>query len=187
MKWFMANVEDVTSDPAQSGSVKIKIQGYQDKISEFRHAKPMFDVSNPINKKVGSSPTGLLKGSQVIGFFADDEGQVPIILGSIGSESGKKSQSESRSNIPNYSDGDSPLYSKDEKNSEGKSLGGKDVRYIHPSGNDYTDPAKGKLDSKSMILYAHNESPNIDKNPTITNLPEGIFSGSGSIGQSEVS
>lgn len=183
-KWFIANVEDPASDPAQSGSVKIKIEGYQDKITEFRHAKPIFNVTNPMHKKIGGNVTGLLKGSKVVGFYMDDEGQIPVIFGSFGAESGNNSNS--KTNVQNYPEGDTPPQHKDEKNSEGIALGGRDVRYIHPSGDDYLDPSKGNHDSKSVIKYAHMESPNIDKKPTITNLPDGIESGSGSIGQSEV-
>jgi len=87
---FFAEVVDVKNDETQSGKVKIRIIGDQDDKSgipdsKLRWAEPMFPVSNPIHKKVGSAPTGLTKGSKVYGFFADQDRQIPYIIGSVGS------------------------------------------------------------------------------------------------------
>jgi hypothetical protein len=156
MKWFIAQVVDPASDPAQAGSVKIRIQGHQDNISDdnLRNAKPMFDVTNPIDKKVGGPVTGLMKGSQVIGFFMDGEtGQVPVIMGSIGSEGEKPENGK-----VDYTKGDTPVAHKEKQNKRGEKLGGGDYRLI--PGDDRLDPKSSKLDSKSILKYAKDEAKN---------------------------
>lgn len=179
-KWFIANVEDPSSDPAQSGSVKINIEGYQGSTQEFRHAKPMFGVNNPINDKVGGPVTGLTKGSRVICAYLDQEGQVPIIIGTIGAES-KKDKNGNK----DYTGGDTPPSHKDEQNKEGEKLGGGDYRYIPPEDGDYLDTEKGKIDNKNILEYANTEAKNATNSSTWTNIPCKMSNSGGSIGQCE--
>lgn len=87
---FLAEVVDVKNDETRSGKVKIRLIGDQDDKSaipddKLRWATPVMPVTNPIHSKVGSAPTGLMKGSKVYGFFMDQDRQIPYILGSVGS------------------------------------------------------------------------------------------------------
>lgn len=86
---FFAEVVDV-NDPEHGGRVKIRVFGDQDDKSnipddKLRWARPVFPITNPIKSKVGTPVTGLMKGSRVWGFYADQDKQIPYVMGSIGS------------------------------------------------------------------------------------------------------
>lgn len=154
MKMFIAEVVDPASDKSQRGDVKIRVPGSQDKIADtdLRQAQMMFPSTNPINSKVGGPVTGIQKGSMVIGLYLDD-GQIPIILGTLGS-SGKWGENPT----PDYTKGDTPTASKDKTNGEGERLGGGDFRLI--PGADRLDPTAAKVDTKSILIYAKDEAVN---------------------------
>lgn len=157
MKWFVAEVTDPASDESQSGSVKIRIDGHQDKLGDdkLREAKPMFNVNNPLHNKIGGPVTGLMKGSRVVGFFLDgDRGQMPMLIGAFGSE-GKRDKDGGQIKYP---EGDTPVATKEPKNKKGEALGGADKRLI--PADDRTDPEKAKIDTKSILKFAEVEAPN---------------------------
>lgn len=88
--WFIGVVE-ARSDPSQMGRVKVRVMGYhtpRKDILPTEHlpwAVPVQPTTSSLMNGIGESPTGLVEGSIVMGFFADGEdGQQPIILGSIG-------------------------------------------------------------------------------------------------------
>lgn len=86
--YFIAEVIDV-NDPEQVGRVKVRVKGRQDNTSEIpdhdlRWARCIFPVSNPSHGGVGGPHTGLLKGSIIMGFYADQDGQIPLVMGSLG-------------------------------------------------------------------------------------------------------
>ncbi len=156
MKWFIAEVVDPASDPQQSGSVKIRIQGHQDDIPDdkLRNAKPVFDVTNPISGKKGGPVTGVLKGSQVCGFFLDEECQIPVFFGTIGSE-GKRDGPGGKLDATK---GDTPVAIKDKQNSQGEEQGGGDKRWIAGEGDKRLDSDGGSLDTKPIRKYAEEEA-----------------------------
>ena len=87
--WWFGVVEDI-NDPVQLGRVRVRCIGWhtddKDKIptESLPWAIPMFDNQSASKKGVGDSPTGLLVGSWVLGFFIDgSRAQEPAILGSI--------------------------------------------------------------------------------------------------------
>ena len=87
--WWFGIVEDI-NDPVQLGRVRVRCIGWhtddKDKIptDSLPWAIPMFDVQSASTKGVGTSPTGLLVGSWVLGFFIDgNRAQEPAILASI--------------------------------------------------------------------------------------------------------
>jgi len=156
MRWFICEVTDPAGDKSESGSVYARINGHQDQVSdkELRLMKPMFPVNNPINNKVGGPVTGLQKGSRCIGVFLDGPGeQIPMLIGTIGSEAKKGS----KDGKPDYTKGDSPVVGKTDGNT---TTGGRDVRL--KSGPDPLDGNTATLDDKSIIKYAKIEA----KNPT---------------------
>ena len=93
MFWFTGVVED-REDPLQMGRVRVRIFGLHTddttKISilDLPWANVMMPVNSASVSGVGMTPTGLVEGSWVVGFFADGENaQDPIIMGSLPSKS----------------------------------------------------------------------------------------------------
>jgi hypothetical protein len=87
--WFIGVVED-RDDPVQLGRVRVRCFGWHtdDKGQIPTEMLPWAIPVNPIQSAsvsgVGMSPTGLVEGSWVVGFFVDGErAQEPMILGSI--------------------------------------------------------------------------------------------------------
>jgi hypothetical protein len=89
MNWFSGVVED-RFDPQELGRVRVRIFGlHTDDVSKIpTNTLPWAHVMMPPTSAsisgVGLSPTGLVEGSWVVGFFADGENcQDPIVMGSI--------------------------------------------------------------------------------------------------------
>jgi len=87
--WFIGVVEDI-NDPVQLGRVRVRCYGWHtdDKGQIPTEALPWAMPVNPVTSAsvsgVGETPTGLVQGSWVIGFFIDGEkAQEPAILGSL--------------------------------------------------------------------------------------------------------
>lgn len=92
--WFTGIVEDV-NDPSQQGRVRVRCMNYHNaNIGELPTEKlPWATCIMPVTSAgvsgIGASPTGLVPGSWVLGFFRDeDDLQDPIIIGSISTEKG---------------------------------------------------------------------------------------------------
>lgn len=88
--WWHGVVEDV-SDPFRLGRCRVRVFGYHtDDIvelptSDLPWAYPMQPITSAALSGIGTSPTGLLVGSHVFGFFRDGEdAQEPVIIGSFG-------------------------------------------------------------------------------------------------------
>lgn len=81
----MGIVEDI-NDPKKLGRVKVRmINEYSDKVDveDIPWAMSMTPVTSASFLGIGVSPTGLQKGSRVVGFFMDGESKTkPIIMGS---------------------------------------------------------------------------------------------------------
>lgn len=89
MNWWTGVVED-RLDPQELGRVRVRIFGHHtDNIDKIRlgdlpWAHVMMPTTSASISGLGWSPTGLVEGSWVVGFFADGENcQDPIVLGSI--------------------------------------------------------------------------------------------------------
>lgn len=89
MFWFTGVIED-RMDPLELGRVKVRIFGlHTDDVSKIStNDLPWSHVMMPVHSAsisgVGITPTGLVEGSWVVGFFADGESaQDPIIMGSL--------------------------------------------------------------------------------------------------------
>lgn len=87
--WWVGVVES-RHDPAKLGRVQVRIFGYHthDKselpTSDLPWAMIMMPSNSASNSGIGFSPTGLLEGSWVIGFFLDgNRAQEPLVMGSI--------------------------------------------------------------------------------------------------------
>ena len=111
--WWVGVVEDI-NDPSKLGRVRVRCFGYHtdDKgaipTSELPWAIPVNPVTGASTSGVGESPTGLVNGAWVIGFFIDgDRGQEPAILGSILSAPTNEANATLGFNDP---DGEFPRY-----------------------------------------------------------------------------
>lgn len=86
--WWFGIVED-RDDPQKLGRVKVRVHNFHgDKIktptADLQWAFIIMQPTSASYQKTGVSPTGLMVGSTVVGFFADGgEGQMPMILGSL--------------------------------------------------------------------------------------------------------
>lgn len=87
-RWFMGVVED-RQDPAQLGRVRVRAFGLH---TENKQAIPTEDLpwatcmhptTHGINSGVGQSPSFLVEGTWVVGFFLDPELQQPIVMGTM--------------------------------------------------------------------------------------------------------
>ena len=87
--WFQGVIED-HNDPEQLGRVKVRCLGIhtEDKetlpTDDLPWAMVMMPTTSASVSQIGNSPSGLLKGSWVMGFFRDgNECQEPVIMGSF--------------------------------------------------------------------------------------------------------
>ena len=87
--WFFGVVEDV-SDPLNIGRVRVRCYGWhsEDKVAlptiDLPWAQVMMPTTSSSAGGLGRSPTGLLPGASVVGFFMDGtRAQTPMIMGSF--------------------------------------------------------------------------------------------------------
>lgn len=88
--WFVGVVEDI-NDPLFLGRCRVRCYGlHSDSKSDIPTeslpwAHPIQPITSASMSGIGESPTGILPGSQVVGFFRDSKlCQQPILLGTIG-------------------------------------------------------------------------------------------------------
>ena len=114
--WFVGVVED-RDDPIQLGRVRVRCYGWH---TEDKHqiptghlpwAIPLQGITSAGTSGVGQSPTGLVEGSWVIGFFLDGKrAQEPVIMGSIASLMSEYGDPEKGFYDPNIRDEEDKLY-----------------------------------------------------------------------------
>jgi hypothetical protein len=82
---FIGIVEDI-KDPEQLGRARVRVINHHDdsvKTEELDWATPIIPNS-PAHQGVGTSPTGLVVGSMVVGFFLDGKTRaMPMIMGAF--------------------------------------------------------------------------------------------------------
>lgn len=89
VEWFVGVVEDI-SDPLKLGRIRIRSLGWhtENKTAIPTESLPWAMVSQPITSAassgIGHSPTGILPGTWVVGFFSDGgNGQQPVVTGTL--------------------------------------------------------------------------------------------------------
>ena len=87
-RWFMGVVEDRQA-PAQLGRVRVRAFGLH---TDNKQAIPTEDLpwatcmhptTHGINSGIGQSPSFLIEGTWVVGFFLDPELQQPVVMGTM--------------------------------------------------------------------------------------------------------
>ena len=105
--WFFGVVED-RKDPLKLGRVRVRCYSWHtdDKKKIPTEALPWAQCVQPVTSAatsgIGRSPTGLVEGSWVFGFFMDGEdAQKPMVLGSLAGIPTELSNKEKGFNSPN--------------------------------------------------------------------------------------
>lgn len=87
--WWQGIVEDV-DDPLKIGRCRVRIIGYHSPnksdipTSALPWSQPIQPITSASISGVGLSPTGVVPGSWVFGFFQDGKkGQIPVIFGTL--------------------------------------------------------------------------------------------------------
>jgi len=86
--WFTGVVED-RQDPLKVSRVRVRCVGYhtQDKTilptADLPWATVMMPVTSPSMGGLGNTPSFLVEGTWVVGFFRDPDMQEPIVMGSL--------------------------------------------------------------------------------------------------------
>ena len=86
--WFVGVVED-RNDPSALGRVRVRCLGYHSAdltelpTTDLPWAHVMHPVTDPCMHGMGNTPTFLVEGSHVVGFFRDPEKQQLVIMGSL--------------------------------------------------------------------------------------------------------
>ena len=98
MIWFIGVVED-RMDPNFLGRVRVRCFGFHNEntielpTEDLPWAMVMQPTTSGAQTEVGRSPTGLVDGSWVVGFFLDgEEAQQPLVIGSLGGYATKPGQ-----------------------------------------------------------------------------------------------
>jgi len=88
-KWWIGVVED-RNDPLKLGRCRVRVYGEHTKVKEemptnsLPWAQPLQSIQSAAMGDIGYSPTGLVEGTWVVGFWLDgSDMQKPIILGSL--------------------------------------------------------------------------------------------------------
>ena len=96
MIWFIGVVEDI-ADPDKVGRVRVRCLGYHTenkdtlKTKDLPWATLMQPITSAAMQGIGQSPTGMVQGTHVVGFFRDGtDAQDPIIMGTLGGGSGQE-------------------------------------------------------------------------------------------------
>ena len=86
--WFVGVVED-RNDPSALGRVRVRCLGYHTAdvtdlpTTDLPWAHVMHPVTDPCMHGMGNTPSFLVEGSYVVGFFRDPEKQQLVIMGSL--------------------------------------------------------------------------------------------------------
>ena len=114
--WFTGVVED-RSDPSELGRVKVRCLGYHTEslddlpTNDLPWAHVIHPVTDPSMQGLGNSPSFLVEGCWVVGFFLDArEKQQPIIMGTLPGIASTEADNTKGFNDPRGNDSPQVLY-----------------------------------------------------------------------------
>lgn len=150
--WWQGIVQDI-DDPEKIGRVKVRIFGYHTEevdIDLLPWASPLMPITSASIGGLGTSPTGVVTGAWVVGFFRDgSSAEDPIIFGTVPGKPQTKINTENAFSDP---DGLYPTENKDSLLPNGSVLGESDVNRLATGDNTsetIVQEKKDSLDSKS--------------------------------------
>jgi hypothetical protein len=93
---FVARVVSIL-DTEMAGRLQIRIYGIHDDETRVPDimlpwARCVFPVTNPVHQGVAGQSVGMVPNSIVVGYFADDDYQIPLVDGTIGMSDGLDSR-----------------------------------------------------------------------------------------------
>lgn len=137
--WFIGVVESI-DDPEMIGRVKVRVFGFHSenkdevKTEELPWATVMMPVTSASLSGKGCSPTGILNGTTVVGFFTDGEGhEMPVIMGTLPGRPTKESDDKKGFRDPS---GVYPNYEDEEQDTNRLARGDKQDKTIIKKRND---------------------------------------------------
>ena len=95
---FWIGVVEDRNDPENLGRVKVRIHGAHSEdvsklpVENLPWAIPVNPITSASVSGIGRSPTGVVEGAWVVGFFLDDKKQQPMVLGTTLGKPAKESQ-----------------------------------------------------------------------------------------------
>ena len=124
--WFVGVVED-RNDPDQLGRVRVRCVGLHTEdrtqlpTDDLPWAHVMHPITDPSMHGMGNSPSFLVEGGWVVGFFRDAEAlQQPIIMGSLPGVPSEPANFKNGFNDPRHAESDVPYnYSPETKDEYG--------------------------------------------------------------------
>ena len=119
--WWIGVIES-RMDPLYLGRCKVRCLGWHTKdkselpTEDLPWAMPLLPITSASQTQVGSSPTGPVEGTWVMGFFRDgEEAQDPVMLGTMGGIPTIASDPEEGFNDPRQYAPDPIIWDKDKK------------------------------------------------------------------------
>lgn len=171
--WFVGVVED-RMDPNFLGRVRVRCFGHHTAdrnllpTEDLPWAMIMQSATSAAQTEVGHSPTGLVDGSWVVGFFMDgDEAQQPLVLGSLGGYANKPNNLNYTDSVDWARTGFKDV--RDDANLEGKSFPKPPVQVRRNRG---TELGVNIYEDSYVERYPRSEEEN---NATTMRLARGIF------------
>ena len=162
--WFIGVVED-RNDPSKLGRVKVRCLGFhtEDKndipTADLPWAHVMHPVTDPSMQGMGNTPSFLVEGTWVVGFFRDaEEKQQPIIMGTLPGYPQKVSDKSKGFNDPNE------VYPQKENSLSGHALNESDVNRLARNDTDQAHAiVKTKDDARTTgVPIANTTDDNTD-------------------------
>jgi hypothetical protein len=167
--WFTGVVEDI-SDPEEMGRVRVRCFGYHtDDRSEIPTkslpwALVLTPITNPAMDTIGTSATGIMNGSWVVGFFRDGKSaQDPVVLGTLPSLTSNISKSRGFSdpngiNPTRFNSPDMPIEARSQYELSGAYSSRVDSRQINietaiPPNVSTVDPTSGDANRETWSNY----------------------------------
>ena len=167
--WFVGVVED-RNDPSTLGRVRVRCLGFHSPditklpTVELPWAHVMHPVTDPSMHGMGNTPSFLVEGSWVVGFFRDPEKQQLIIMGSLPGTPDEEANPEVGFNDPKGKNAKQDVY-KGDPNYGPYPVDGED--YTMTSGHEIGEPDTNRL-AQGQTSETHNSLINRRKNRLVS-------------------